>query len=69
MTTETFDLLDDLVNRKFTLQRDVLHSWNELQKIKLKHDALVAELNRVREQIKCETEPSLWDQLFSPTGD
>jgi hypothetical protein len=69
MTTETFDLLDDLVNRKFTLQRDVLHSWNELQKMKLKHDALVAELNRVREQIKCETEPSLWDQLFSPTGD
>ena len=64
MPTETFNWLDDLVNKQFTLQRDVLHSWNELHKMKLKHEALLAELNRVREQIKYECEPSLFDQLF-----
>jgi len=65
MSTETFDFLDDLVNKQFTLQRDILHSWNELHKMKLKHEALLAELNRVREQIRYECEPSLFDQLFS----
>jgi hypothetical protein len=68
MNTETFDHLDDLVNRKFTLQRDVLHSWDELHKMKLKHESLVAELNRVREQIKCEFEPSLFEQLFGDSA-
>ena len=65
MSTETFDFLDDLVNKQFTLQRDILHSWNELHKMKLKHEALLAELNRVREQIRYECEPSLFDQLFA----
>ena len=64
MNTETVNFMDDLVNKQFTLQRDVLHSWNELQKMKVKHEALLAELNRVREQIKYESEPSLFEQLF-----
>ena len=64
MNPETFDFLDDLINKKFTLQRDILHNWNELDKMKRKHDALIAELNRVREQIKYECEPSLFEQMF-----
>lgn len=56
--------IDDLINKKFTLQRDVLASWDQLHKMKLKHEALLHELRKVREQIKYETEPSLFDQLF-----
>jgi hypothetical protein len=69
MNTETFDLLDDLVNKQVTLQRDILHSWNELHKMKLRHEALLAELNRVREQIKYESEPSLFEQMFGESAD
>ena len=64
MTDNDYTHLDDLVNKKFTLQRDVLCSWTQLQNMKAKHDALLAELNQVREQIKSETEPSLFEQLF-----
>ena len=56
--------MDDLINRQFTLQRDVLASWNELHKMKLNHEALLSELHKVREQIKYESEPSLFDQMF-----
>ena len=64
MNDATYGFIDDLINKKFTLQRDVLASWDQLQKMKLKHEALLSELNRVREQIKYETEPSLFEQLF-----
>ena len=56
--------MDDLINKQFTLQNDVLASWNELHKMKLKHEALLSELYKVREQIKYESEPSLFEQLF-----
>ncbi len=61
---DTYIIMDDLINKQFTLQRDVLASWNELHKMKLKHEALLSELRNVREQIKCESEPSLFDQMF-----
>jgi hypothetical protein len=32
--------------------------------MKLKHEALLSELHKVREQIKYESEPSLFDQMF-----
>jgi len=57
-------IMDDLINKKFTLQRDVLASWNELHKMKLKHEALLSELRKVREQIKYESGPSLYEELF-----
>ena len=56
--------MDDLINKQFTLQRDVLASWDELHKMKLKHEALLSELHKVLEQIKYESEPSLFEQLF-----
>ena len=56
--------MDDLINKQFTLQNDVLASWNELHKMKLKHEALLSELHKVSEQIKYESEPSLFEQLF-----
>ena len=56
--------MDDLINKQFTLQNDVLASWNELHKMKLKHEALLSELHKVREHIKYESEPSLFEQLF-----
>jgi hypothetical protein len=68
MSDTTIDFIDDLINKKFTLQRDILHSWGELRKMELKHSALLSELNRVREQIKYECEPSLFDQLFGDSA-
>jgi hypothetical protein len=41
MTDTNYDHIDDLINKKYTLQRDVLASWNELHKMKLKHEALL----------------------------
>ena len=61
---DMYIIMDDLINRQFTLQRDVLASWNELHKMKLKHEALLSELRNIREQIKYESEPSLFDQMF-----
>jgi hypothetical protein len=65
---DTYIIMDDLINKQFTLQNDVLASWNELHKMKLKHEALLSEqsseLHKVREQIKYESEPSLFEQLF-----
>ena len=61
---DTYIIMDDLINKQFTLQRDVLASWNELHKMKLKHEALLSELRNVPEQIKYESEPSLFDQMF-----
>ena len=68
MTDTTIEFIDDLINKKFTLQRDILHSWGELRKMELKHAALLTELNRVREQIKWECEPSLFEQLFGESA-
>lgn len=64
MTNINVDSIDDLINRKFTLQRDVLRSWDELHKMKLKHEALLSQLAHVKEQLKFECEPSLFEQMF-----
>ena len=68
MIDTTIDFIDDLINKQFTLQRDILHSWAELRKLEAKHAALLSELNRVREQIKYECEPSLYDQMFGDSA-
>jgi SMC interacting uncharacterized protein involved in chromosome segregation len=64
MTDTNYDHIDDLINKKYTLQRDVLASWNELHKMKLKHEALLGALQHIQEEIKCASEPSLFEQLF-----
>ena len=61
---DTYIIMDDLLNKQYTLQSDVLASWNELQKMKAKHQDLLDKLNAVREQIKFESEPSLFEQMF-----
>lgn len=57
--------LHDLLNRRYTLQSDILSSWEELQKIKDRHSDLLNQLKSINAQIESETEPSLYDQLFS----
>ena len=61
---DTYIIMDDLLNKQYTLQRDVLASWDELHKMKVKHQGLLDKLNAVREQIKFESEPSLFEQMF-----
>jgi len=68
MTDTTIEFIDDLINKKFTLQRDILHNWSELRKMELKHAALLTELNRIQEQIKYESEPSLYEQMFGESA-
>lgn len=56
--------VDELVQVKFDLQRQVLDSWDHLQQVQQQHGRLVQRLQHVREQIKSLQEPSLFDQLF-----
>jgi len=55
---------DELLNRKFTLQNDVLASWTKLQAMQDAHNNLLQQLATIKEQLKHNTEPSLYDQLF-----
>lgn len=56
--------LDELLNRKYTLQRDILDSWTELQAKQKAHSNLLAELSDINQLIKENSEPSLFNQLF-----
>ena len=56
--------VDELMQVKFDLQRQVLDSWDHLHQMQQQHGRLVQRLQHVREQIKSLQEPSLFDQLF-----
>jgi hypothetical protein len=55
---------EELLNRKFTLQNDILASWTKLQTMQDVHTNLLQQLATVKEQLKRNTDPSLYEQLF-----
>lgn len=56
---------DQLLERKFALQRQVLDHWNELQRVKNEHERLLSELRAVRAALEPdELIDELFDQLY-----
>ena len=52
---------NQLLERKFALQRQVLDHWNELQRVKNEHERLLSELRAVRAALEPD---ELIDELF-----
>ena len=63
MVTIMYDT-EELLNRKFGLQSEILASWTKLQTMQDVHTNLLQQLATVKEQLKRNTDPSLYEQLF-----
>lgn len=57
--------IDDLLNVKYTLQNEILRSWDQLNTAQERHTKLINKLREVRAEIKQLSEPDLYDQLFN----